>query len=67
MNYDQRSEWLAVNKRYILIAGFVLTTKHLARNNGSAARQESSPQSATKHSSNVNGNCKGRCETKKFV
>jgi len=29
------------------IAGFVLTTKHLARNNGGAARQESSPQSAT--------------------
>jgi len=31
------------------IAIFVLTTKHLARNNGGAARQESSPQSLTRH------------------
>ena len=50
MNYYQRSEWLAVNKRYILIAGFVLTTYFSSRNNFAAARQRSSPQSATKHS-----------------
>jgi hypothetical protein len=33
----------------------VLTTKHLAPNNGGAARQESNLQSATNHSANISG------------
>jgi len=37
----------AYNTPLYFIAVSVLTTKHLARNNGGAARQESNPQSAT--------------------
>jgi hypothetical protein len=35
------------NKKYMIIAVFVLIAEFTARNNGSAARQESNPQSAT--------------------
>jgi len=38
----------------------VRTTKFLARNNGGGVRQESSPQSATNHSTNIGGNYKRR-------
>lgn len=34
------------------IAVFVLTTSSVARNNGDTVRQESSPQSATFHTTN---------------
>lgn len=40
-----------VNKNYMSIAVSVLTTSRVARNNGGASRQESSPQSATAYSS----------------
>ena len=43
------------------IAGFVLTTYFSSRYNFGVARQESNPQSATKHSSNVTSNTKGQC------
>ena len=39
------------NKNYMSIAVSVLTTSCVARNNGSAARQENRPQSATAYSS----------------
>jgi hypothetical protein len=35
------------NKNYMSIAVFVLTTSRVARNNGGAARQKNSQQSAT--------------------
>jgi hypothetical protein len=38
------------NKNYMSIAVSVLKTSQVARNNGSAARQESNPQSATAYS-----------------
>jgi len=41
----------AHNKNYMSIAVSVLTTSRVARNSGGAARQESSPQSATAYSS----------------
>ena len=37
----------AYNKKYMIIAVSVLIAEFTARNNGGAARQESSPQSAT--------------------
>jgi hypothetical protein len=37
----------AHNKKYMIIAVSVLIAEFVARNNGSAARQESAPQSAT--------------------
>ena len=42
---------LTHNKNYMSIAVSVLTTSRVARNNGGAARQGRSPQSATAHSS----------------
>jgi hypothetical protein len=39
------------NKNFTSIAVSVLTTSRVARNSGGAARQESSPQSATAYSS----------------
>ncbi len=41
----------AGNKNYMSIAVSVLTTSCVARNNGGAARQENTPQSATAYSS----------------
>jgi hypothetical protein len=41
----------AGNKNYMSIAVSVLTTSRVARNNGGAARQGRSPQSATAYSS----------------
>ena len=45
------NKWLAHNKNYMSIAVSVLTTSRIARNSGGAARQESSPKSATAYSS----------------
>ena len=49
----------AHNKNYMSIAVSVLTTSHVARNNGGGVRQKSSPQSATAYSSVRYWQCEG--------
>jgi len=49
--YNDRKEWLAVNKNYMSIAGSVLIAKFSASYSFCAARQESSSKSATAYSS----------------